>query len=86
MSTFGALWADIAEVGRDPHTGGYRRFVLGEADQTLREWFTGCASTPPLYFWSFIRAADRPSFMPFSISRVSQHTISREGRHGNWNR
>ena len=45
MSTFGALWADIAEVGRDPHTGGYRRFVLGEADQTLREWFTGCAST-----------------------------------------
>jgi N-carbamoyl-L-amino-acid hydrolase len=45
VNTFDALWADIAEVGRDPHTGGYRRFVLGEADLMLREWFIGCATT-----------------------------------------
>jgi beta-ureidopropionase / N-carbamoyl-L-amino-acid hydrolase len=32
---------DIHDVGRNPATGGYRRFVWSDADQTLREWFAG---------------------------------------------
>jgi N-carbamoyl-L-amino-acid hydrolase len=41
---FDALWADLAPVGRDPSTGGYRRFAWTSADQTLREWFAAAAS------------------------------------------
>ncbi|WP_344421505.1 allantoate amidohydrolase [Pseudonocardia ailaonensis] len=43
MSTFDGLWTAIADVGRDGTTGGYRRPVWGDAEQTLREWFVGCA-------------------------------------------
>jgi N-carbamoyl-L-amino-acid hydrolase len=35
------MWADLSPVGRDPSTGGYRRFAWTAADATLREWFTG---------------------------------------------
>ncbi|MBH0778295.1 allantoate amidohydrolase [Nocardia bovistercoris] len=42
--TFDALWASILEVGREPATGGYRRFAWNPADLTLREWFSGCAA------------------------------------------
>ncbi|WP_194816168.1 allantoate amidohydrolase [Nocardia sp. XZ_19_385] len=41
--TFDALWDSILEVGREPATGGYRRFAWSDADLTLREWFIGCA-------------------------------------------
>jgi N-carbamoyl-L-amino-acid hydrolase len=34
------MWADLAPVGRDPSTGGYRRSAWTAADATLREWFT----------------------------------------------
>ncbi|ANY09360.1 allantoate amidohydrolase [Pseudonocardia sp. HH130630-07] len=44
MSTFDGLWAEIAGVGRDPGSGGYRRPVWGAAERTLREWFLGCAA------------------------------------------
>jgi N-carbamoyl-L-amino-acid hydrolase len=38
------LWSSIAEIGRDPITGGYRRFAWTEADLSMREWFSGeCA-------------------------------------------
>lgn len=40
-SSFDALWSSIADVGRDDHTGGYRRFAWTEVDHTLREWFAG---------------------------------------------
>src|ERR1700712_4647343 len=36
--------ADIADIGRDPGTGGYRRFAWNDADMVLREWFVGEAS------------------------------------------
>jgi len=36
--------ADIAEVGLEPGTGGYRRFAWNDADMLLREWFVGEAS------------------------------------------
>ena len=31
----------IAEIGRDPRTGGYRRYAWTDADMLLREWFAG---------------------------------------------
>jgi beta-ureidopropionase / N-carbamoyl-L-amino-acid hydrolase len=37
------LWNEIAGIGRDAGTGGYRRFAWGDADLTLREWFAGAA-------------------------------------------
>ncbi|HEX2176194.1 MAG TPA: allantoate amidohydrolase [Nocardioidaceae bacterium] len=39
-----AMFDDIRDVGRNPGTGGYRRFVWDDADQTLREWFAGEAA------------------------------------------
>ena len=42
---FEQLWSSIVEIGRDPITGGYRRFAWTEADLRMREWFSGeCAS------------------------------------------
>jgi len=38
--TFDAMWSDLEPVGRDPGTGGYRRFAWTSTDATLREWFT----------------------------------------------
>lgn len=35
---------DIADIGRDPRTGGYRRHAWDDADLELREWFAGEAS------------------------------------------
>jgi N-carbamoyl-L-amino-acid hydrolase len=35
------MWADLAPVGLDPRTGGYRRFAWTREDATLREWFAG---------------------------------------------
>jgi N-carbamoyl-L-amino-acid hydrolase len=38
------MWADLTPVGRNPETGGYRRFAWTATDATLREWFTGEAA------------------------------------------
>ncbi|RDH80569.1 allantoate amidohydrolase [Mycolicibacterium moriokaense] len=38
---FDSLWESILDVGREPATGGYRRFAWSSADLTLRDWFTG---------------------------------------------
>jgi N-carbamoyl-L-amino-acid hydrolase len=35
---------DLAHIGRDPGTGGYRRFAWNDADMQLREWFAGEAA------------------------------------------
>ncbi|HEV2088296.1 MAG TPA: allantoate amidohydrolase [Cryptosporangiaceae bacterium] len=43
MSTFDGLWDELLPVGRDPRTGGYRRFAYGDAELACREWFTGAA-------------------------------------------
>lgn len=42
-STFSSLWGSILDVGRDPSSGGYRRFAWNPADLTLRDWFVGGA-------------------------------------------
>ncbi|MDH2444627.1 allantoate amidohydrolase [Amnibacterium sp. CER49] len=41
---FAALWSSLERVGRDPSTGGYRRFAWTEADRALRDWFAGQAA------------------------------------------
>jgi beta-ureidopropionase / N-carbamoyl-L-amino-acid hydrolase len=41
--SFDGLWAAIADVGLHTGTGGYRRPVWGDAEQTLREWFTAAS-------------------------------------------
>ncbi|MBO0872284.1 MAG: allantoate amidohydrolase [Pseudonocardia sp.] len=35
------MWDDLAPVGRDGASGGYRRFAWTATDGELREWFTG---------------------------------------------
>ncbi|HEU4547983.1 MAG TPA: allantoate amidohydrolase, partial [Microlunatus sp.] len=42
--SFDRQWADLAETGRHPHTGGYRRYALTREDHDLREWFAGEAA------------------------------------------
>ena len=34
---------EIAVIGRDAHTGGYRRYAWNDADMALREWFVASA-------------------------------------------
>lgn len=41
--TFDSMWDSLLDVGRDPDSGGYRRFAWTAADFTLRDWFTGQA-------------------------------------------
>ena len=49
---FGRTWAELAPIGRDPSTGGYRRSAWSAADAELRDWFAararerGMACTP----------------------------------------
>jgi N-carbamoyl-L-amino-acid hydrolase len=39
VSGFADLWAEIAPIGRDPHSGGYLRYALSEPELVLRDWF-----------------------------------------------
>jgi beta-ureidopropionase / N-carbamoyl-L-amino-acid hydrolase len=38
--TFAALWRELEPIGRDPGTGGYRRYSWTPADAECRAWFT----------------------------------------------
>ena len=42
-ATFAALWESLLPVGRDPGTGGYRRFSWTPADLDCRAWFEAAA-------------------------------------------
>jgi N-carbamoyl-L-amino-acid hydrolase len=39
MRDFMSMWESIEGIGRNPGSGGYRRFVWNDADHALREWF-----------------------------------------------
>ena len=39
MRDFVSMWQSIEGIGRNPGSGGYRRFVWNDADHALREWF-----------------------------------------------
>jgi beta-ureidopropionase / N-carbamoyl-L-amino-acid hydrolase len=43
--TFDRLWAELTPVGRDPVSGGYRRFAYDPAELELRAWFRGAATS-----------------------------------------
>jgi beta-ureidopropionase / N-carbamoyl-L-amino-acid hydrolase len=38
VTSFARLWAEIADIGRDP-ASGYLRYALSEPDLSLRDWF-----------------------------------------------
>ncbi|HUJ66446.1 MAG TPA: allantoate amidohydrolase, partial [Acidimicrobiales bacterium] len=38
--TFAGIWAELEPLGRDPGTGGYRRYSWTPADAACRAWFT----------------------------------------------
>ncbi|GAB3466050.1 allantoate amidohydrolase [Streptomonospora sediminis] len=40
---FDELWAQLAPLGRNRTTGGYRRYSWGPADTEVRAWFTAAA-------------------------------------------
>lgn len=42
-SAFDRLWSELEPIGRDPATGGYRRFAYEAAELACREWFTSTA-------------------------------------------
>jgi N-carbamoyl-L-amino-acid hydrolase len=42
--TFSELWDALLPVGRDPATGGYRRYSFTAADMACREWFASAAA------------------------------------------
>jgi len=44
MSRFERMWAALGTIGRDPGTGGFRRYAWTAEDATLREWFAGEAT------------------------------------------
>jgi N-carbamoyl-L-amino-acid hydrolase len=39
------MWSALEPVGRQPETGGYRRYAWTRADAELREWFAGEAQS-----------------------------------------
>jgi len=41
MATATSLLADLADIGRDPGTGGYTRLAWTRETDTLRQWFAG---------------------------------------------
>jgi N-carbamoyl-L-amino-acid hydrolase len=41
--TFADLWRELEPLGRDPETGGYRRYSWTDADAQCRAWFTAQA-------------------------------------------
>ena len=42
--SFNELWEALLPIGREPSTGGYRRFAWTAADLECREWFRGAAA------------------------------------------
>lgn len=43
VRAFDRMWAELAPVGRDRSSGGYRRFTWSGADTEARAWFTEAA-------------------------------------------
>jgi beta-ureidopropionase / N-carbamoyl-L-amino-acid hydrolase len=43
-NAFDRLWSDLAPIGRDDSTGGYRRFAWTPADMECRAWFLAAAT------------------------------------------
>ncbi|MFI6107382.1 allantoate amidohydrolase [Streptomyces sp. NPDC051310] len=48
--TFHAMWADLAPIGRDAGSGGYRRYAWTGADADCRAWFRDQAESRGLTY------------------------------------
>ncbi len=48
--TFHEMWRDLASIGRDPDSGGYRRYAWTGADADCRAWFQAQAETRGLTY------------------------------------
>jgi N-carbamoyl-L-amino-acid hydrolase len=46
--SFDAMWTELADIGRVPESGGYRRFAWTRTDHDLRAWFTATATSKGL--------------------------------------
>ncbi len=46
--SFDRQWAELAHLGRDDTSGGFRRYALTREDHDLREWFAGQATSRSL--------------------------------------
>lgn len=44
VTSFDAMWDELAPIGRHAGTGGYRRYAWTREDATLREWFAAQAA------------------------------------------
>jgi beta-ureidopropionase / N-carbamoyl-L-amino-acid hydrolase len=63
---FDELWRSLLPIGRDPATGGYRRFVFSEPELAARSWFMAAAARRGLdaecdrnaNLWAWWRPAD----------------------------
>ncbi|MDG4767495.1 allantoate amidohydrolase [Solwaraspora sp. WMMD406] len=44
LDRFRPLWAELAEIGRDPDTGGYLRYAWSAAELACRRWFVDQAA------------------------------------------
>lgn len=44
MAAFDDLWSQLEPIGRDPATGGYRRFAYQTSELQCREWFASAAA------------------------------------------
>ncbi len=43
MNSFDELWSELAPIGRNASTGGYRRYAFDTAELDCREWFVATA-------------------------------------------
>src|SRR5262245_56541017 len=66
--SFAGLWQSLLPIGRDPGTGGYRRYSWTPADLACREWFHVAAAERGLReecdrngnLWAWWDAGDAP--------------------------
>jgi beta-ureidopropionase / N-carbamoyl-L-amino-acid hydrolase len=50
VAEFDEIWSGLAAVGKDPVSGGYRRYAWTTADATLRSWFRQQAAVRDLSY------------------------------------
>jgi beta-ureidopropionase / N-carbamoyl-L-amino-acid hydrolase len=85
--SFSRLWASLLPIGRNPQTGGYRRYTWTEADRQCRGWFreTAAARNMPVVpdpngnLWAWWDAQDQPGSQGRTRSRRPRASRPRSG-------
>jgi N-carbamoyl-L-amino-acid hydrolase len=84
--SFSRLWASLLPIGRNPQTGGYRRYTWTEADQQCRGWFREAAAARNMpvvpdqngNLWAWWDGQDGPG--GYSVRSVQGGVRSRRSR------